>query len=137
LLKLCQRDLRRSLKGVLKRDETYWTNLMIDRAALLLPRLQRSGHASQLALNHLLHALRIGLCVMQLRRCDTQADAELSEALSLLSRTTDTDALRPRIAAMAARCLPAADDASGQWVDGLVDLHCWLREMNKEPAYDQ
>lgn len=137
LLKLCQRDLRRSLKGVLKRDETYWTNLMIDRAALLLPRLQRSGHASQLALNHLLHALRIGLCVMQLRRCDTQADAELSEALSLLSRTTDTDALRPRIAAMAARCLPAADDASRQWVDGLVDLHCALREMNKEPAYDQ
>ena len=117
LLKLCQRDLRRSLKGVLKRDETYWTNLMIDRAALLLPRLQRSGHASQLALNHLLHALRIGLCVMQLRRCDTQAGAELSEALSLLSRTTDTDALRPRIAAMAARCLqrmtPRASGSTG------------------------
>lgn len=137
LLKLCQRDIRRSLKGVLKRDETYWTNLMIDRAALLLPRLQRSGHASQLALNHLLYALRIGLCVMQLRRCDKQADAELSEVFSLLSRTTDTEALRLRIAAMAARCLPAADDASRQWVDGLVDLHCALREMNKGPAYDQ
>jgi uncharacterized membrane protein YccC len=33
LLKLCQRDIRRSVKGVFKGDETHWTNLMIDRTA--------------------------------------------------------------------------------------------------------
>ena len=30
---LCQRDIRRSVKGKLLLDETHWTNLMIDRAA--------------------------------------------------------------------------------------------------------
>lgn len=39
LLKLCQGDIRRSVSGVFKDDETHWTNLIIDRAALLLPRL--------------------------------------------------------------------------------------------------
>ncbi len=43
LLKLCQRDIRRGVNGVFKGDETHWTNLMIDRAALLLPRLPRAG----------------------------------------------------------------------------------------------
>jgi uncharacterized membrane protein YccC len=33
LLKLCRRDIRRSVKGVFKPDEMYWTNLMIDRTA--------------------------------------------------------------------------------------------------------
>ncbi|HBM2915952.1 TPA: FUSC family protein, partial [Klebsiella michiganensis] len=69
LLKLCQRDIRRSVSGVFKGDETHWTNLMIDRAALLLPRLPRSGQSSARALDRLVHFLRIGLCVMRLRRC--------------------------------------------------------------------
>ncbi len=51
LLKLCQRDIRRSVSGVFKGDETHWTNLMIDRAALLLPRLPRSGQSSARALD--------------------------------------------------------------------------------------
>ncbi|MEN2598725.1 hypothetical protein, partial [Acinetobacter baumannii] len=53
LLKLCQRDINRSVKGVLNTDETLWINLMIDRAALVLPRLPRSGQSSEQALNHL------------------------------------------------------------------------------------
>jgi hypothetical protein len=38
LLNLCQRDIRRSVKGTLRVDETHWINLMMDRTALLLPR---------------------------------------------------------------------------------------------------
>lgn len=137
LLKLCQRDIRRSVNGVFTGDETHWTNLMIDRAALLLPRMQRSGDASSRALDHLLHFLRVGLCVMHLRRCVTPADSEINELLYRLTHTTETEALREHIAAMAGLCLPAADEQSRQFVDKLVDLHCALRAQNKELANDK
>lgn len=137
LLKLCQRDIRRSVKGELNVDETHWTNLMIDRTALLLPRLQRSGQSSQLALDQLLHALRVGLCVMHLRRCDAQAGTALSEVLALLIHPTDSEALRLRIAMLVERSLPPADEPSRQYVDRLVDLHCALPVQTRESADDQ
>lgn len=110
---------------------------MIDRAALLLPRLPRSGQSSARALDHLVHFLRVGLCVMHLRRCDTPASDEVNEVLSRLTRTTETDALRERIAAIAGLCLPATDETSRQFVDKLVDLHCALRAQNQESANDK
>lgn len=137
LLKLCQRDIRRSVNGVFKGDETHWTNLMIDRAALLLPRLPRSGPSSARALESLVHFLRIGLCVMRLRRCDTPAGSEINEVLYHLTGTTETAVLRERLAVMAALCLPATNEQSCQFVDRLVDLHCALRTQNKEPTYDK
>lgn len=137
LLKLCQRDIRRSVSGVFKGDETHWTNLMIDRAALLLPRLPRSGQSSARALDRLVHFLRIGLCVMRLRRCETPAGSDIHEVLSRLTHTTETEALRERIAAMANRCLPAREEKSCQFVDRLVDLHCALRTQNEEPTHDK
>ncbi|WP_326001403.1 FUSC family protein [Serratia rubidaea] len=137
LLKLCQRDIRRSVKGELNVDETHWTNLMIDRTALLLPRLQRSGQSSQLALDQLLHALRVGLCVMYLRRCDAQAGKALSEVLALLIPPTDSEALRLRIAMLVERSLPPADEPSRQYVDRLVDLHCALPVQTRESVDDQ
>lgn len=137
LLKLCQRDIRRSVSGVFKGDETHWTNLMIDRAALLLPRLPRSGQSSARALDRLVHFLRIGLCVMRLRRCETPAGSDIHEVLSRLTHTTETEALRERIAAMANRCLPAREEQSCQFVDRLVDLHCALRTQNEEPTHDK
>lgn len=137
LLKLCQRDIRRSVSGVFKGDETHWTNLMIDRAALLLPRLPRSGQSSARALDRLVHFLRIGLCVMRLRRCETPAGSDIHEVLSRLTHTTETEALRERIAAMADRCLPAREEQSCQFVDRLVDLHCALRTQNEEPTHDK
>ncbi|MBZ7750118.1 FUSC family protein [Klebsiella michiganensis] len=137
LLKLCQRDIRRSVSGVFKGDETHWTNLMIDRAALLLPRLPRSGQSSARALDRLVHFLRIGLCVMRLRRCETPAGSDIQEVLSRLTHTTETEALRERIAAMANRCLPAREEQSCQFVDRLVDLHCALRTQNEEPTHDK
>lgn len=137
LLKLCQRDIRRSVKGVFKGDETHWTNLMIDRTALLIPRLQRSGPSSTQGLDHLLHALRVGLCVMHLRRCHTPAGSEINDVLSRLTRTAETETLRTRIVAMAGRNLPAVDEQSRQFVDRLVDLHCALGTQNKEPTHDK
>lgn len=137
LLKLCQRDIRRSVNGVFKGDETHWTNLMIDRAALLLPRLPRSGPSSARALESLVHFLRIGLCVMRMRRCDTPAGSEINEVLYHLTGTTETAVLRERLAVMAALCLPATNEQSCQFVDRLVDLHCALRTQNKEPTHDK
>lgn len=134
LLQRCQRDIQRSMKGVLNIDETHWTNLMIDRAALLLPRLPRSQLSSEMALNHLLHTLRIGLCVMHLRHDETQAGREM---LHLLSRTTDTGALRERIVALIGICLPAEGEQSRHFVDKLIDLYCALGERKQEPVADE
>ena len=136
LLKLCQRDIRRSVSGVVTSDEAHWTNLMIDRAALLIPRLPRSGASSARALDHLLHFLRIGLSVRHLRRGDTPAGCEINEVLYRLTRTTETEALRERIFAIAGRCLPATDAPSRQFVDKLVDLHCALRVQDEESDND-
>lgn len=74
---------------------------------------------------------------MRLRRCDTPAGSDINELLSHFTRTTHTDALRERIAAMAVLCLPATDEQSCQFVDRLVDLHCALRTQNKEPSHDK
>ncbi len=43
LLRVCQRDIRRSVKEKCRAMETHWINLMIDRAALLLPRCRAVG----------------------------------------------------------------------------------------------
>nr|WP_234455529.1 FUSC family protein [Kosakonia sp. LAM2021] len=140
LLRACRRDVRRSVKGVFKPDETHWTNLMIDRTALLLPRLQRSGHSAEQTLNQMLHALRIGLSVMHLRRFQAQKDRkkahEISEILSLLARDTATSALRQRIEAMIGLSSLQPHQQSRQLVNCLVDLHCALREPYTERAHD-
>nr|WP_231943026.1 FUSC family protein [Kosakonia sacchari] len=140
LLRACRRDVRRSVKGVFKPDETHWTNLMIDRTALLLPRLQRSGHSAEQTLNQMLHALRIGLSVMHLRRFQAQKDRkkahEISEILSLLARDTATSALRQRIEAMIGLSSLQPHQQSRQLVNCLVDLHCALREPYTERADD-
>ncbi|WP_234081340.1 FUSC family protein [Enterobacter quasiroggenkampii] len=127
LLNLCQRDIRRSVKGTLRVDETHWINLMMDRTALVLPRLQRSKRAPEQALDRLLHALRLGLSVMHLRRGDMLPDREV-DALYHQIATADSSPLRERIADIIERHLPAADDHTRQFVFRLVDLHCALRE---------
>jgi uncharacterized membrane protein YccC len=126
LLNLCQRDIRRSVKGTLRVDETHWINLMMDRTALLLPRLPRSERAPEQALDRLLHALRLGLAVMHLRRSDAPPGREV-DALFHRINAADRHALRERIAALIARHLPAADEHARQLVFRLVDLHCALR----------
>lgn len=130
LLNLCQRDIRRSVKGTLRADETHWINLMMDRTALLLPRLQRSERAPEQALDRLLHALRLGLSVMHLRRSDTPPGREV-DALFHRINTADSNLLRERIATLIERHLPAADEHTRQFVFRLVDLHCALRRPER------
>ncbi|MHA6674783.1 FUSC family protein [Enterobacter mori] len=127
LLSLCQRDIRRSVKGTLRVDETHWINLMMDRTALLLPRLQRSEHAPEQALDRLLHALCLGLSVMHLRRGDIPPGGEMDGLFNQIN-TADRSSLRERIADIIERHLPAADEHTRQFVFRLVDLHCALRE---------
>nr|WP_025263588.1 FUSC family protein [Kosakonia sacchari] len=140
LLRACRRDVRRSVKGVFKPDETHWTNLMIDRTALLLPRLQRSGHSAEQTLNQMLHALRIGLSVMHLRRFQAQKDRQkahdIGELLSLLVRDTAPSAIRQRIQAMIGLTSLQPHEQSRQFIDCLVNLHCALREPYTERADD-
>ena len=126
LLNLCQRDIRRSVKGTLRVDETHWINLMMDRTALLLPRLQRSERAPEQALERLLHALRLGLSVMHIRRSDTPPGREV-DALFHRINAADRHALGERITAIIEQNLPAADEPTRQFVFRLVDLHCALR----------
>lgn len=137
LLKSCQRDIRRIVNGVFKGDETLWTNLMIDRAALLLPRMSRSKPSSARALVHLMHFLRVGLTVMHLRRWDMLPGHGINTILYDLTRCTETEALRERIAAIADLYLPATDEPSRQLVDKLVDLHCALRTQDEESTNDK
>lgn len=137
LLKLCQRDIHRSVNGVFKGDETHWTNLMIDRTALLLPRIPRSRPSSARALVHLMHFLRIGLGVMHLRRCDMPSGSGINAILYDLTRSTETESLRERIAEITVQCLPATDKPSRQLVDKLVDLHCALRTQDEGSTNDK
>ncbi|MCW2480616.1 FUSC family protein [Candidatus Symbiopectobacterium sp. NZEC135] len=141
LLRLCRRDVRRSVKGAFSPDEVHWTNLMIDRTALLLPRLPRSSHSSEQALNTLLHYLRMGLSVMHLRRLRLNAGREvvgrINEMLHLLDHETDTDILRQRIASMVGIYSPTVHEPSRQFIYKLVDLHCALKEQNRNQADDE
>lgn len=131
LVKLCQRDLARCIKGTFKQDETYWINLMIDRAALLLPRLQRSPPASAQALSHLLYTLRLGLCVMRLRRRNRPLSPQMNALLVRLESPSPPRGLEEHINTMIDRYLPGEDKHSRQLVDGLIELHRILREHNK------
>ncbi|MFS2225123.1 FUSC family protein [Pantoea sp. B65] len=140
LLQICRRDIRRSVKGVFTPDEVHWTNLMIDRTALLLPRLPRSRQSSEKALNQMLHYLRIGLSVMHLRRFHPQTGSEtakeINEVLNVLSRETDTRLLRQRIESMISIYSAEEHQQSRQLIDRLIDLHCALREQHKGQTDD-
>ncbi len=141
LLRICRRDVRRSLKGTFAPDEAQWTNLMIDRTALLLPRLPRSRQSSGQALNHMLHHLRVGRCVMRLRRLRLQMGSEAAKEINaLFSRLAcgeEAAALRPRILAIVDRYAPATDGLSRRLTDELVDLHCALSEQNRKLSDDE
>ena len=88
LLRLSRWDVGRRALGAVP-DETRWTSLMIDRTALLLPRLRLTGKAYPDVLDDTLHHLRIGHVAGQLRKTIPQikgeAGVELSELLSVIA----------------------------------------------------
>lgn len=100
LLRLSRRDVGRRALGAAP-NEARWASLMIDRTALLLPRLRMSGKAYSNVLDDTLHHLRIGHVAGQLRKTipqiEGEAGVELSELLSAIAgrfsgRTSSTPA---------------------------------------------
>lgn len=130
LLTLCQRDIRRAARGRLAHNAHRWTNLMIDRTALLLPRLPQSGPAAGQLLDKMLRDIRTGLAVIHLRRRYQQADSASADAvqalLDALNPQPDMTALEQTVNALLAQALPATDAASRERAEALIALYCAL-----------
>lgn len=129
LLTLCRRDIRRAARGRLAHNAHRWTNLMIDRTALLLPRLPQSGPAAGQLLDKMLHDIRTGLAVIHLRRSYQPMDRETATAvqtlLDALRQEPDIEALAQPVDALLAHGLPA-DAASHERAEALISLYCAL-----------
>ena len=132
LLTLCQRDIRRAARGRLAHNAHRWTNLMIDRTALLLPRLPQSGPAAGQLLDKMLRDIRTGLAVIHLRRRYQQADSASADAvqalLDALNPQPDITALEQPVNALLAQALPATDAASRERAEALIALYCALHQ---------
>ncbi|GEO82099.1 fusaric acid resistance protein [Pararhodospirillum oryzae] len=89
LLRLNRRDVGRRALGAAP-NEAHWTSLMIDRTALLLPRLRLIGKACPDVLDDTLRHLRIGHVSGQLRKTIPQIKGEvaveLRELLSVIAK---------------------------------------------------
>ncbi|PRD42300.1 FUSC family protein [Phyllobacterium phragmitis] len=134
LLRLSRRDVsRRALGGA--PNEAHWTSLMVDRTALLLPRLRVSRNRYSDVLDDTLHHLRIGHAVGQLRRTIPQVKGEvgdkLSELLSLiaarfgaggLTGPVDHSDLDQRIQTLTAMIAGSSIKGCSRMVDLLIDL---------------
>ncbi len=132
LLTLCQRDIRRAARGRLAHNAHRWTNLMLDRTALLLPRLPQSGPAAGQLLDKMLRDIRTGLAVIHLRRRYQQADSASADAvqalLDALNPQPDMTALEQPVNALLAQALPATDAASRERAEALIALYCALHQ---------
>ncbi|MBW9076381.1 FUSC family protein [Rhizobium pusense] len=89
LLRLSRRDVGRRALGAAP-NEAHWMSLMIDRTALLLPRLRLTGKAYPDVLDDTLHHLRIGHVAGQLRKTIPQIKGEtgfeMRELLSVIAK---------------------------------------------------
>ncbi|WP_413738399.1 FUSC family protein [Sodalis sp. RH21] len=140
LLHRCRRDIRHRAMGLSSNNDVRWTNLMIDRTALLLPRLQRSSQPAELVLDNMLNYLNIGLAVTHLRRLLDQLEGEtalrVNDVLRLLARGAQTSELQKRIETILAVSPPATHEPSRALIERLIDLHCALKERDKEQTHD-
>ncbi|GAA0544088.1 putative membrane protein YccC [Rhizomicrobium palustre] len=80
LLRFSRRDVCRRALGDAP-NEAHWMGLMIDRTALLLPKLKASGKASPDLLDDMLRYLRIGYAAGELRKRAPYAGREAGAAL--------------------------------------------------------
>nr|WP_240002563.1 FUSC family protein [Oleisolibacter albus] len=134
LLRLSRRDVgRRALGGA--PNEAHWASLMIDRTALLLPRLRASGKAPADILDDTLRHLRIGHAAGQLRKTVPQTKGEAGAALGALlsaiaacfrarrpTMPADLVGLDQRIEAVMAMMGGGADKNRSRTLDLLIDL---------------
>lgn len=134
LLRLSRRDVGRRALGAAP-NEARWTSLMIDRTALLLPRLRLTGKAYPDVLDVTLHHLRIGHVTGQLRKAIPQINGEvgveLREILLVIAkffsggkapRTTGLFDLNRRIEILIGKVAGSVIRNRLQIVDLLIDL---------------
>lgn len=140
---LNRRDVRRRALGS-GPDEARWTSLMIDRTALLLPRLPLSRHPAADVLDETLHLLRIGHAAGQVRATLPDADDDFDRAgRALLSRVARHFQARQRLGpAVPAVSLAVQTDqlirqvadsartGHARLIDSLVDLRFALAALD-------
>ncbi|ANG99481.1 fusaric acid resistance protein [Brucella pseudogrignonensis] len=88
LLQISRRDVRRRAfrqkPDARDNSASNWTGLMIDRTALLLPRVQGAKNSYTDVLDDTLHHLRIGHAVMQIVQARAELQGETAAAITAL-----------------------------------------------------
>ncbi|ABD87548.1 FUSC family protein [Rhodopseudomonas palustris] len=146
LLRLSRKDVMRRAHGHAP-DEAHWTNLMVDRTALLFPRLQQSKKSYCGVLDDTLHHLRIGRAVGHLRQKMQHLDGEVGdEARDLLAAIAASVGARPgteaaetvdlvrRIDALMALIADTALADRSSLLDLLIDLRFALGPIGSADA---
>ena len=133
LLRLSRRDVRRRILGTAP-DEARWTNLMVDRTALLLPRLRLSGRLQGHLLDDTMHHLRIGHAAGQLRHEIGRVEGHIGRdargllaaiAAGFAARQPDPGqiaGLEPRIRALAGLIAGSSLHNRARLLDLIIDL---------------
>ncbi|WP_332302962.1 FUSC family protein [Rhizobium sp. GR12] len=150
LLHLSRRDVVRRAHGEAF-NEAHWASLMIDRTALLLPRLRVSGKAYADVLDDTLRLLRVGRAVGQLRKAMPQGEAgiktgELLSAVAARFRTggrmaaAGHDDLDQRIETLMVTIAGSPLKNRTRILDLLIDLRFAFspveRHREEKPAHD-
>lgn len=81
LLRAAERDLATMAAAPGRLSRAAWSSRMVDRIALLLPRMARTSAAMQACAGHTLDDLRIGLNLLDLREARRAADAPARAAI--------------------------------------------------------
>ena len=135
LLYRCRRDIRHRAMGLPWHD-VRWTNVMIDRTALLLPRLHRSHHSREQVLNRVINYLRIGLAISQLQRSQKKLPREMALPIkALLSRftgNTEPDVLLPHIEALLFAQMCITNSHTAALIASLIDLRTVLNITDRK-----
>lgn len=138
LLRLARRDVARRARGS-GPAETLWTGLMIDRAALLLPRLGLSARSTTETLDMAMRHLRIGHAAGLLRdRLGQQAEDMTDKVRTLLtdvaahfeSGAPSIDALSEQVETLIGQ--PVVEEAEHALRDPLIDLRFALAPVDDQ-----
>lgn len=132
--RLTRRDVRRLIHGGAP-NKAHWTNLVVDRTALLLPRLALSKNFHAGALDDMLRHLRVGHAADRLRQEIHHVDGPIgNEARALLAAvaaqygsgrrkgSVETAGWDQRIETLAALVTKSGIKDRSQWLDLLIDL---------------
>lgn len=147
LLRLSRRDVARRPRGR-GPAEAGWTSLMVDRIALLVPRLALSGRARTDTLDEMLRHLRIGHAAAALHRVVSDGagppHAEARQMLAMLARAFSNgqpaaaaiEALDAQIGMLMTHAASEPDSGGLALLDPLLDLRYALQPVAATHAAD-